>query len=69
MAQDIIWKADCYSARQKISRFLTEPEGSSPRSQKPATGPYPEPAESSSPLGLEVAKNKAKNPIASECLE
>jgi hypothetical protein len=24
-----------------------EPEGSSPCSQKPATGPYPEPAESS----------------------
>jgi hypothetical protein len=42
-------KADCYSARQKISRFLTEPEGSSPCSQKPATGPYPEPSESSSP--------------------
>jgi hypothetical protein len=49
MVQDIIWKADCYSPRQKISRFLTEPEGSSPCSQKPATGPYPEPAESSSP--------------------
>jgi hypothetical protein len=32
----------------KISRFLMEPEGSSPCSQKPATGPYPEPAESSS---------------------
>jgi hypothetical protein len=32
----------------KISRFLTEPEGS-PCSQKPATGPYPEPAVSSSP--------------------
>jgi hypothetical protein len=26
-----------------------EPEGSLPCSQKPATGPYPEPAESSSP--------------------
>jgi hypothetical protein len=47
--QDIILKADCYSARQKISRFLTEPEGSSPCSQKPAAGPHPEPAESSSP--------------------
>jgi hypothetical protein len=44
MVQDIIWKADCHSARQKISRFLTEPEGSSTYSQKPATGPYPEPA-------------------------
>jgi hypothetical protein len=49
MVQDIIWKADCYSARQKTSRFLMEPKGSSPCSQKPATGPYPEPAESSSP--------------------
>jgi hypothetical protein len=25
---------------KKISRFLTEPEGSSPYSQKPVTGPY-----------------------------
>jgi hypothetical protein len=33
----------------KISRFLTEPEGSLPCSQKPAVGPFPEPAESSSP--------------------
>jgi hypothetical protein len=48
MVQDI-WKADYYSASQKISRFLTEPEGSSPCSQKPATAHYPEPAESSSP--------------------
>jgi len=28
MVQDIIWKADCYSAHQKVSRFLTEPKGS-----------------------------------------
>jgi hypothetical protein len=49
MVQDIIWKADCHAARQKISRFFTEPEGSSPCSHVPATGPYPEPAESSSP--------------------
>jgi hypothetical protein len=27
-----------------------EPEGSSPCSQKPATGPYPEPADFSSPI-------------------
>jgi hypothetical protein len=39
MVQDIILKADCHSARQKISSFLTETEGSSPCSQKPATGP------------------------------
>jgi hypothetical protein len=49
MVQDIIWKADCHSACQTISHFLMEPEGSSSCSQKPATGPYPEPAESSSP--------------------
>jgi hypothetical protein len=49
MVQDIIWKADCYSAWQKISRFLMEPKGSSLCSQKPAIGPYPEPAESSLP--------------------
>jgi hypothetical protein len=32
---------------KKYPAFFTEPEGSSPCSQKPATGPYPEPAESS----------------------
>jgi hypothetical protein len=40
MVHGIIWKADCHSACQKISHFLMEPEGSSPCSQKPATGPY-----------------------------
>jgi hypothetical protein len=50
MVQDIIWEADSHSAAQKkISCFLTEPEGLLPCSQKPATRPYPEPAESSSP--------------------
>jgi hypothetical protein len=48
MVQDIIQKADGHSACQK-NPFFTEPEGSLPCSQKPATGPYPEPAESSSP--------------------
>jgi hypothetical protein len=32
----------------KHPAFFMEPEGSSPCSRKPATGPYPEPAESSS---------------------
>jgi hypothetical protein len=34
---------------KKYPAFLMEPEGSLQCSQKPATGPYPEPAESSSP--------------------
>jgi hypothetical protein len=48
MAQDIIWKADSYSAYQKYPAFFMEPEGSLPCSQKPAIGPYPKLAESSS---------------------
>jgi hypothetical protein len=46
---DIIWKADSHSAFQKDPAFCREPEGSLLCSQKPTTGPYPEPAESSSP--------------------
>jgi hypothetical protein len=48
MVQNIIWKPDCHSAYQKNPAFFMKPEGSSPCSQKPATGPYPQPAESSS---------------------
>jgi hypothetical protein len=48
MVQDSIWNANCHSACQKISCFLMEPEGSLPSSRKLVTGPYPEPAESSS---------------------
>jgi hypothetical protein len=33
---------------KKYPAFFMEPEGSSPCSEKPATGPYPEPDESSS---------------------
>jgi hypothetical protein len=33
---------------KKYSALFMEPEGSSSFSQKPATGPYPEPTESSS---------------------
>jgi hypothetical protein len=39
VVQDIIWKADCHSARQKYPFFM-EPEGSLWCSQKP----YREPA-------------------------
>jgi hypothetical protein len=42
MVQDIILKADCHSACQKISCFLMDPKGSLLCSHKPATGPYPE---------------------------
>jgi hypothetical protein len=49
MVQNIIWKADCHSAYQKNPAFFMENDGSLPCSQKPATGPYPEPAESSFP--------------------
>jgi hypothetical protein len=48
MVQDIIWKVDCHSACQKVFCFLMEPEGSLTCSHKPATGPYPKPAESRS---------------------
>jgi hypothetical protein len=34
---------------KKYPAFFMEPEGSLPFSQKPTIGPYPEPAESSSP--------------------
>jgi len=47
--QDIIWKAYCHSACQKISCFLMKPEGLSPYSQNPDIGSFREPAESSSP--------------------
>jgi hypothetical protein len=46
MVQDIILKANCHSACQRISYFVMEP--SLPCSQKSATGPYPAPAKSSS---------------------
>jgi hypothetical protein len=49
MVQDIIWKADSQSTCQKNPAFFMEPEGSLQYSQNPAIGPYPEPAESSSP--------------------
>jgi hypothetical protein len=49
MVQDIILEADCHSAFKKYPAFFMNPEGSLPCSQKPVTGPYPEPAESSSP--------------------
>jgi hypothetical protein len=49
MVQDIdIWKPVTQLIK-KYPTFFMEPEGSLPCLQKPATKPYPEPAESSSP--------------------
>jgi hypothetical protein len=45
MVQDIIWKA--VTQLVKKYRFFMESEGSLPCSQNPATGPYPDSAESS----------------------
>jgi hypothetical protein len=49
MVQNIIEKLIVTQLIKKYPAFFIEPEGSSPCSQKPATGPDPEPAESSSP--------------------
>jgi hypothetical protein len=43
MVQDIIGKIVTQLVKTYIVFFI-EPEGSLPCSQKPATGPYPEPA-------------------------
>jgi len=43
-------EANSHSANQQMSRLLWNPERSLPHSQGPATGPYPEPDESSSHL-------------------
>ena len=44
MEQSPSWDANRFSASQEIPRIYTEPEGSLPHSQVPATCPYPEPA-------------------------
>jgi hypothetical protein len=49
MVQDIIWKVIVTQLVKKYPASFMEPESSLPCSQKPTTGPYPEPAESSSP--------------------
>jgi hypothetical protein len=41
------WEAANCAAIQKILSNFKEPEGSSPCSQEPSTGPYPEPVQSS----------------------
>jgi len=49
MEQNPFRKADSHSAGQEIPSLLRkEPEGSLPWSQAPSSGPYAEPAESSS---------------------
>jgi hypothetical protein len=42
------WKANCFSATQKLPQiFFLKPESLSPHLQQPATDPYPEPHRSS----------------------
>jgi hypothetical protein len=48
MVQRPSWEPDSHSASQEILRRFMQPESSSPCSQEPAAGPYPEPDESSS---------------------
>jgi hypothetical protein len=45
--QQSSWEANSHSAIQETPRLFVEPEGSLPRSQEHATGPYFEPDESS----------------------
>jgi hypothetical protein len=47
MEKNTSWEANSRSASQDSPSFI-EPEGASPYSQEPATGPYAEPDESSS---------------------
>jgi hypothetical protein len=49
MVQDILEKLIVTQLVKQQPAFFMEPEGSLMCSQKPAIGPYPEPAESSSP--------------------
>jgi hypothetical protein len=50
MVQNIIWKLIVTQLIKNYPAFFfTEPKGSSPCSQNPATGHYSEPAESNSP--------------------
>jgi hypothetical protein len=48
MEQSPFWKARRSSASKKNSLHFMEPKGSLPRSEKPATCPFPEPDRSSS---------------------
>ena len=47
MQQSPSCEANRFAASQAIPPHFTEPEGSLPHSQLPATCPYPEPAQSS----------------------
>jgi hypothetical protein len=50
MEQRPPWEAISHSASQEIPPPFMETEGSSPYSQEPDTGPYPEPDDSSSQI-------------------
>jgi hypothetical protein len=59
VVQEIIWKSGSHSSFKKNPAFFMELDGSLPCSQKPTIGPYPEPAESSSPHRSLSAKGPA----------
>jgi hypothetical protein len=57
MEQSPSWKAKQFAASQKFPHIFTEPEGSLPYSQVPATYPYPEPTPFSPPHRLQLPED------------